>query len=128
MDSESSNQSIVNAALVAMAFLAYFVVSMVFEALAGAFGPVARFHNIEAVKHGLPVAVGLVAFLLLFLNSRVHTFADEAVGELRKVVWPSRKDTTAMTIVCCVMVVFAGIGFGVFDFFASHLIKVFVAN
>ncbi len=128
MDNEKTNQSIVNAALVAMGFLAYFVTAMVFEALAGAFGPVARFHNTEAIKHGLPVAVGLATFLFLFLSAKVHTFADEAVGELRKVVWPSRKDTTAMTIVCCVMVVFAGIGFGIFDFFASHLIKVFVAN
>lgn len=126
MDNEKTNQNIVNAALVAMGFLAYFITSMVFEALAGAFGPVARLHNQEVMKHGLPVAIGLATFLLTFLNTRVHTFADEAVTELRKVVWPSRKDTTAMTIVCCVMVVVAGIGFGVFDFFASQLIKVFV--
>ena len=128
MDNEKTNQSIVNAALVATGFLAYTVVSTVFEALAGAFGPVARFHNIEAVKHGLPVAVLVGTILFLFLNPKIYVFCDEAVTELRKVVWPSRKDTIAMTIVCCVMVVSAGIGFGVFDFFASQLIKVFVAN
>jgi len=127
MENEKSNQNIVNAALVASGFLAYFVVALVFESLAGAFGPVARFHNQDAVKHGLPVAVGFAAFLVLFLNSKVHVFCDEAVTELRKVVWPSRKDTTAMTIVCCVMVVVAGIGFGIFDFFASYLTK-FIAN
>lgn len=126
MDNENTNHSIVNAALVGTGFLAYFVVSMIFESLAGAFGPVARLHNQDAIKHGLPVALGLITFLTLFLNTKVHTFFDEAVTEVRKVVWPSRKDTTAMTIVCCVMVVIAGIGFGVFDFFASQLIKVFV--
>jgi preprotein translocase subunit SecE len=99
---------------------------MLFEALAGAFGPVARLHNQEIAKHGLPVAAGLITFLALFLNQKIHLFTNEAMTEVRKVVWPSRKDTTAMTIVCCVMVVVAGIGFGIFDFFASQLIKVFV--
>jgi preprotein translocase subunit SecE len=126
MDNEKTNHSIVNAGLVAAGFLAYLVTAMVFEALAGAFGPVARFHNQEMFKHGLPVAVGLLFFLALFLNTKAHVFLDEAVTEVRKVVWPSRKDTTAMTIVCCVMVVAAGIGFGIFDFMASQLIKVFV--
>lgn len=126
MDNEKTSHSIVNAAFVAMGFLTYFVVSLLFETLAGAFGPVARLHNQEIFKHGLPVASGLVLFLALFLNQKVHVFADEAVTELRKVVWPSRKDTIAMTIVCCVMVIVAGMGFGVFDFLASQLIKVFV--
>ena len=45
---------------------------------------------------------------------------------MRKVVWPSKKDVTAMTMVVCVMVVIAGVGLGIFDFFASQLIKVFV--
>ena len=48
------------------------------------------------------------------------------VSEVRKVVWPSRKDTVAMTTVCCVMVVLSGVAFGLFDFVASQLIKVFV--
>lgn len=125
MDSDKSNQSIVNAALVAAGFIAFLVTSMVFESLAGAFGPVARFHSQDIVKHGLPVAVGVITFLILFLNAKVHVFLDEAVTELRKVVWPSRKDTTAMTIVCCVMVVVAGIGFGIFDYFASYIIQFF---
>lgn len=126
MDDSKNNQNIVNAGLVACGFIAYFVTAMVFETLAGTFGAVARVHSMEAVKHGLPVAVGLVTFLGMFLSTKVHLFLDEAVVELRKVVWPSRKDTTAMTIVCCVMVVIAGISFGIFDFFASQLIKLFV--
>src|SRR4051812_18295447 len=126
MDNEKNNQSIVNFAFVICGFLAYFVVAVLFETLAETFGPVARFRNIEAAKHGLPVAAGLAMFLTLFLNKKIHVFADECVVELRRVVWPSQKDTLTMTAVCCVMVVLAGIGFGVFDFFSSQLIKVFV--
>ena len=62
----------------------------------------------------------------MVLTPKVHVYAEECVTEIRKVVWPSRKDTVAMTIVCCVMCVVAGLGLGIFDFFASQLIKVFV--
>lgn len=126
MDNEKSNQSIINFAFVALGFLAYFVMSVLFDTFASAFGVVARFRNIEAAKHGLPVAVGIAVFLSLFLNKKVQVFVDEAVTEVRKVVWPSRKDTIAMTTVCCVMVLISGIALGVFDFVASQLIKVFV--
>src|SRR5262245_7148582 len=127
MDStEKKNQSIVNFAFVLFGFIAYYITAVLFETLATAIGPVAQVRNIESVKHGLPVGVGIVTFFVLFLNPKVQVWADEVVSEVSKVVWPSRKDTVAMTIVCCVMVVLAGIGLGVFDFFASQMIKVFV--
>lgn len=126
MDNEKSNQSLVNFAFVLLAFLAYYITSSLFEVLAGTFGVVARFHDIVAAKHGVPVAVGLVVFVSLFFNPKSQLWADESIAELRKVVWPSRKDTIAMTMVCCVMVVTAGIALGVFDLVASQLIKVFV--
>lgn len=126
MDNEKSNQSIVNFAFVVAGFLAYYVVMVVFEVLADTFGPVARLRDVSVVHHGLPVLAGLITFLALFLNRKVHLFADECVVEVRKVVWPSQRDTLAMTAVCCAMVIVAGIGFGLFDFFSSQLIKLFV--
>ncbi len=126
MENEKSNQSLVNLGFVIAGFLTYYVVAVVFEVLAGSFGVVTRMRGIEAVKHGVPVAAGLLAFLLLLMNKNAHVFLDEAVTEIRKVVWPSRKDTMAMTIVCCVMVIVAGIGLGLWDFISSQLINVFV--
>lgn len=126
MENEKSNESIISLAFVVAGFLGFALTSVILEVLAGTFGPVARIRNLPAVQHGLPVTVGIVVFLVLFLNKNIHHWADECVAEVRKVVWPSRKDTMAMTMVCCVMVLVAGIGFGIFDFFASQLIKVFV--
>jgi preprotein translocase subunit SecE len=123
---EKSNQNIVNFGFVIAGFLSYFITNVLLEVLSGTFGAVARFRNIEAVKHGLPVSVGIIVFLVLFLNPKIQVWADEVVSEVRKVVWPTRKETVSMTIVCCVMVIMAGIGLGVFDFLASQLIKVFV--
>jgi preprotein translocase subunit SecE len=126
MDAEKSNESLVSTAFAMFGILIYFIVSVLLEVLAGTFGIVARFRNMEVVQHGLPVAVGFIVFLYLFMNKKTHTWADECIGEVRKVVWPTRKDVMAMTMVVCVMVVFAGVSFGIFDFFASQLIKLFV--
>ncbi len=126
MDNEKKNESIISFTFVVAGFLAFFITGVVLDVLAGTFGIVQQFRSKPVVQHGLPVSVGIIVFLALFLNKKTHLFADEAITEVRKVVWPSRKDTVAMTIVCCVMVVVAGIGFGIFDFFASQLIKVFV--
>lgn len=126
MDNEKSNQSIINFAFVVAGFIAFGVTYTLFEIFAETFGAVARLRDTELAKQGIPVGVGLLVFFTLFFNRKIHTWADESVTEVRKVVWPSRKDTIAMTTVCCVMVVVAGIGFGVFDFVASQVIKVFV--
>lgn len=126
MDNDKSNESTITFAFVLAGALAYILTSVILDVLAGTFGSVARVRNMQLVEHGLPVTIGVLVFLYLYLNKKIHLWADECVAEVRKVVWPSRKDTTAMTMVCCVMVVVAGIGFGVFDFFASQLIKVFV--
>jgi preprotein translocase SecE subunit len=126
MDNEKSNQSIVNFAFVVCGFLGYFVTMVVFEVLADTFGPVARLRAMEVAKHGIPVAVGLITFMTMFMKKNVHQFADECVVELRKVVWPSQRDTFVMAAVTCVMVIVSGMGLGVFDFISAQLIKVFV--
>jgi preprotein translocase subunit SecE len=125
-NNEKSNESIISFAFVCAGALGYLLTATILEVLAGTFGTMARVRNIPAVQHGLPVAVGIAVFLFLFMNKKIHTWADECVVEVRKVVWPSRKDTWAMTMVCCVMVVLAGLALGMFDFLASQLIKVFV--
>lgn len=128
MDTEKNNQNIVNFAFVVAGFIAYFITNVLLEVLAGTFGAVARVRSIDMVNHGLPVAVGLITFLILVFNKKTQTWADESVTEVRKVVWPSRKDTVAMTIVCCVMVVIAGISLGVYDLLCSQMIKMFVGT
>ncbi|HWU42348.1 MAG TPA: preprotein translocase subunit SecE, partial [Bdellovibrio sp.] len=78
-------------------------------------------------RHGLPVALGIVLFAVLQFNPRVLAWGEEVVTEIRKVVWPSRKDTTAMTIVCVVMVLISSVIISTFDlvsgFFINYLMK-----
>ena len=126
MENEKSNESTVTFGFVLAGVLVGITASVLMDVAAGTFGSIARVRNIPVVQHGLPVGIGFAVFLYLFFNKRVHAWADECVTEVRKVVWPTRKDVVAMTTVCCVMVLLAGVSLGIFDFFASQLIKVFV--
>lgn len=50
-------------------------------------------------------------------------FAGEIIGELRKVVWPSRQETRNLTTVVVVLAVAVGVFLGVIDFAFSKLIE-----
>ena len=126
MNNEKSNESIISFSFVMAGALAAYIMSTVLELLGGMFGVIARLRDIPAVHHGLPVSVGLAVFLYLFFNKVIHAWADEVVSEVSKVVWPTRKDVVSMTIVVCAMVVLSGVMLGVWDFFASQMIKLFV--
>ena len=127
MEMESTNKSLISLFFVGAGFLVFLVVSIVFETLAGTFGPVARIYGQELFRHGIPVSLGIIAFGFLNFQPKVRVWAEECVTEVQKVVWPARKDVTAMTMVVCVMVVIAGVAFGLFDWAANQLMKIFLS-
>ena len=123
---EQSNQKIITLSFVLTGFLTFMVVGIVMSTLAAASATFGNFYRVDAVRHGLPVILGFLAFALLQFNPKVQTWADEAVTEVRKVVWPTKKDTTAMTIVCCVMLLMASVVLGVFDFLSRTIITMII--
>lgn len=123
---ENDNKKIVTLVAVASGFVFAFVLEILLESLAASFTWIVQLRGNEAVKHGLPLATGFIVFGILQFHPRIKIWLEEVIAEIRKIVWPSQKDATAMTIVCCVMVVIAGLGFGLFDYLSSQLMKVFV--
>lgn len=113
---ENTNNKIITVSFMMAGILTGIVVSVLIDTLVvvgtGSFG---RFVSQDFVRHGLPVVVGLGLFLVLQFNTRVMTWADEVVTEIRRVVWPSRKDTTTMTLVVCVMLIISGLALGLLD-------------
>ncbi len=67
------------------------------------------------------VGTGLaaVAAFMLWRSPRVFQSASDVVAELRKVTWPTRKETTQAAVVVIVLVVIVSIFLGLFDFFWS---------
>ena len=91
--------------------------------IAIATGAVGRFVAMDIVRHGLPILAGLGFFIGLQARAGVREWGDEVVSELRKVVWPSRQDTVRMTLVVCVMLVFAGAALGLLDVMSGKVIE-----
>ncbi len=121
---EKDNSKIMTVGFILAAAVVGIVVKVLFEALAASSGLVAGWRSQDTIRHGLPVGLAILTFALLQFNAKVRAWADEVILEVRKVVWPSQKDTTAMTTVVCIMLVIAGLVFGVFDFVSGQVIKV----
>ncbi|MGZ3775473.1 MAG: preprotein translocase subunit SecE [Bdellovibrio sp.] len=124
---EKANSKILTLSFAIAAMLVGLTTSLLIKAFAGAFGVVARAADSDLVRHGLPVVLGLVLFIVLQFNPRVLAWGEDVVTEIRKVIWPSRKDTVAMTIACVVMVLISSVIISSFDlisgFFINYLMK-----
>ncbi len=120
-----------NAKLVTLSFLVFaaligFTLSSLFKALSGAFSIMAKLNGYDLFKHGVPVAVAFGIFLYLQLNSSVLNWADEVIAEIKKVVWPSGKDTRGMTVVVVVMVLISSLIIVSFDWLSGLTINTII--
>ena len=75
----------------------------------------------EFVINGMALIVALTAGIAMYRNERVHALANDVASELKKVTWPTRKETQAATLVVIVTVIVAAILLGGFDMIWSFL-------
>jgi preprotein translocase subunit SecE len=54
---------------------------------------------------------------------RATTFLSEVWSELKKVHWPTRKETYAATVVVLVVTLIVAVFLGIVDFAISHLVR-----
>lgn len=123
---KQSTKKIITLSFLAAALLTYVVVNVLFKSFAGAFGPVQRLYSVDLVSHGLPVLLAALVYGVLQFNPRVIAWAEDVILEVSKVVWPSQKDTIAMTMVVCVFVFAACVLLLVIDFVAHHLVQLII--
>jgi preprotein translocase subunit SecE len=69
--------------------------------------------RVAAVLAGL--ATGAIAFWLSGPGKQFHVFAQESVGETKKVVWPTRKETLQTTGVVFAFMVVMGLFLWIVD-------------
>jgi preprotein translocase SecE subunit len=69
----------------------------------------------ELLINGAALVIAASAALIAYRNERVFAAASEVTRELEKVTWPSRKETSAATVVVIVTVAIAAIVLSTFD-------------
>ena len=117
------NSKIIMISFVLLAALVAVVVNVLFATLSVAFSPLAQLYSQDVFRHGLPAGLALLTFVSLIASKKTKALADEVVTETRKVVWASRKDVTAMTIVTCIMLTVSCVILASFDFLSTEFVK-----
>ena len=79
-----------------------------------------RYPN-EFIIDGLAFALALGIGIAVYRNERVYALANDVASELKKVTWPTRKETQMATIVVIVTVAIAAVIFFGFDLLWSYL-------
>lgn len=123
---DKSNSKVLTLSFAIFAVIVAVTIQLLIKALAGAFGIIARLSDSDIVRHVLPVVIGFVVFAVLQFNPRVLAWGDNVVGEIRKVVFPPRKDVTLSTIVVIVMVLISSVIITTFDFASGVALNSFL--
>lgn len=120
---DNSNSKIVTLSFLSFAALVGFTIATLLKVFSGAFGIVAKAMEYDLFRHGLPVGTALGLFVYLQFNKNILVWADEVIGEIKKVVWPPTKDTRGMTIVVVIMVLISSVIVSVFDMFSGFVLN-----
>lgn len=120
---EQNNKKIMSLAFGITAVMSGYLTNTILEILAAASGTIARLIQNEAVQHGVPVGVGILIFSVLQFNPKILGWADEVISEIRKIVWRSSKEVSALTFVVCIMLLICGLFFAGVDAVSTKLIN-----
>lgn len=101
--------------------LVYVLISF-FEKLAEWFALETLVPYYFGITQFVSVVLGLVAYIMVFKNSKSSEFLTNVYQEVVKVVWPDKQQTWRHTIVIMIAVTIMGFVFGFFDFGANFLL------
>lgn len=123
----NNTEKIVTVSFVVIAALVGFAVSVLLEVLAASWGKFSTVYPNTMVKHGIPVLVALGTFAYMMTSKAVREWGFEVVSEVGRVVWPSRKDTSSLTIFVTIIILISGFLLGFIDLLSTLLMK-FILN
>ncbi|TFB08616.1 preprotein translocase subunit SecE [Candidatus Atribacteria bacterium MT.SAG.1] len=58
--------------------------------------------------------------------NKISNFIKESIAELKKVIWPTRKDLKSSTIVVITTIIIASIFIGLIDIFFTKALTLFI--
>lgn len=120
---DKQHQKWVNLSYLAVAALLGYLVFAFAQKMAGVYDLEARIRNIDLIVRLISLALGGLAFLILYRNERANEFMGEVVLELSRVTWPTQKETTSATFIVIIMVLISGMVLGFFDFVWTKLLQ-----
>jgi len=116
-----------NSAYIVFLLITAFVAYRACETVGIQTGWIERLDWFSYAAYVVSAAAGVGAAWGLRSDKERNEYFLAALGELRKVSWPSWPDTKRMTIVVCIVVGIFAVIVGVFDIFWSRILKLLIA-
>ncbi|MEI6093169.1 MAG: preprotein translocase subunit SecE [bacterium] len=85
----------------------------------GYFDLAVRYPWVHIVQSIFPVLLGAITSYTLYRVQKIREYLFEVISEVKKVVWPNRKETWGATVVVIIAVLISGAVLGVFDWLAG---------
>ncbi len=85
-----------------------------------------RSMGLQVVISILPILVGVAAAYITYRIEKVRNYLLEVIAEVKKVVWPNKKETWGATVVVIIAVIISGIVLGLFDWLSGLLLSLFL--
>ena len=85
----------------------------------GYFDLAIRYPWLHVVQNVFPVLLGLTTSYLIYRIQKIRDYLLEVISEVKKVVWPSRKETWGATVIVIIAVLISGVVLGIFDWLAG---------
>jgi preprotein translocase SecE subunit len=115
-------------AYVAFTALVFYVSTKAINTLGIQTGWIDRYDNIFRVATPLGgVIIALLSIFFLAKDKSRHEYFLAAIGELRKVTWPSLPDTRKMTVIVCVVVGIFAVILAMFDFVWAYALNLLIS-
>ena len=83
----------------------------------------AQFFGVNSTSLGA-ILLGVIGFFMLNRHSKVVSFTDEVLNELRKVTWPDKDETVHGTVVVVGLTLFIAAALGIYDYVWAEVTQI----
>ena len=83
--------------------------------------------SLQVVINIIPVLVGAAAAYITYRKDKIRNYLLEVIAEVKKVVWPNKKETWGATVVVIIAVIISGIVLGIFDWLSTLIMSLFLS-
>ena len=120
---EQNNKKIMAVCYAIFSTLLAYVFSTLVGLLSAISGTIAQYTQGDFVQHVLPVLIGVGLFSFLQFSSKMSTWSEDVVTEIRKVVWRTPKETSQLTVVVCILLLVVGIFLSIVDMISAKVVN-----
>jgi preprotein translocase subunit SecE len=118
-----NTRKILAISFVTIAIIAGYISAVAYINIAAYFQLMERYQWAVPLQNVIPILIGLVTLFVCYKVTKIREYSLEVINEVKKVIWPGRKETSSATVVVIVAVIISGLVLGLFDWLAGAFLR-----